>query len=91
MQVTKFRETTIDGSQWLDDNKKLNWPHTNRQVKATKKPKEVVTLNPMEIRTFIIEATYKKKYRGANGAASSVFSRLPIVGYLAFIALIARI
>ncbi|XP_063227020.1 lysosomal alpha-mannosidase-like [Bacillus rossius redtenbacheri] len=58
MTVSHFKETTLDGSQWLVDVKRFTW-RTKDGSSGGSTPKPItsgslVTLGPMEIRTFIV-------------------------------------
>ena len=59
-QIGFIRETTLGGNQWKDEKENLEWKIKGEKM-AVKKPKNVpdnddnIILQPMEIRTFIVE------------------------------------
>ncbi|XP_063225370.1 lysosomal alpha-mannosidase-like isoform X2 [Bacillus rossius redtenbacheri] len=57
LRVSSVRETTLDGSQWLSEVKKLSWRTTEGNSSTPVPPREqgtTVSLGPMQIRTFVI-------------------------------------
>lgn len=66
-EVTSLRETTLGGNQWLEDNQRLNFTSAYQSDGAYQEDfvnKElledsIVTLKPMQIRTFVIEVSAK--------------------------------
>ncbi|XP_055592932.1 lysosomal alpha-mannosidase-like [Uranotaenia lowii] len=63
VHITNLRETTLAGNQWKEDNTRLQFfydPEPIQHTEHVQRPSKIeegfqVTLNPMEIRTFIIE------------------------------------
>lgn len=64
--VTSVHETTLGGNQWLQKKDRLKWtPEANEilenysvpPLESEKKDGVNVLLQPMEIRTFIVELT----------------------------------
>lgn len=62
--IKNLRETTLGGNQWLEDNERIFFRSVYQSdemshSKAEESSEYAVTLNPMEIRTFIIEVEPK--------------------------------
>ena len=59
----EIRETTLAGNQWIEDMHRLIWKtRTNRNKDNNLPPLHdipVVTLRPMEIKTFVIKVDNK--------------------------------
>lgn len=56
--VSSIRETTLGANQWLEDNTRLIWTDESGISSTTRQPTDDipnVVLEPMQIRTFIIE------------------------------------
>ncbi|XP_049791934.1 lysosomal alpha-mannosidase-like [Schistocerca nitens] len=56
--VSSIRETTLGANQWLEDNTRLIWTDETGTASSTRQPTDDipnVVLEPMQIRTFIIE------------------------------------
>ncbi|XP_049857093.1 lysosomal alpha-mannosidase-like [Schistocerca gregaria] len=61
--ISSIRETTLGGNQWLEDNTRLIWIDEEGTASTTRQSKgdiPNVTLEPMEIRTFVIEIDRQK-------------------------------
>jgi len=64
--VISARETSLGANQWLGQVKRMDWPVESNEIDVDSKEANLdldddlnVTLNPMQIRTFIIEVAYK--------------------------------
>ncbi|XP_047001000.1 lysosomal alpha-mannosidase-like [Schistocerca americana] len=67
--ISSIRETTLGGNQWLEDNTRLIWVDEEGTPSTTRQSKEDipnVTLEPMEIRTFVIEIDYQKAHHNKH-------------------------
>jgi len=60
-KIVSARETTLGANEWIHDNKRMVWRAESNDIEnefptANEPPGSLnVTLNPMEIRTFIVE------------------------------------
>ncbi|XP_049776423.1 lysosomal alpha-mannosidase-like [Schistocerca cancellata] len=67
--ISSIRETTLGGNQWLEDNTRLIWVDEEGTPSTTRQSKEDipnVTLEPMEICTFVIEIDYQKVHHNKH-------------------------
>lgn len=61
--ITSVRETTLGANQWKEDSTRLKFfadpvpvpEETSQQIPARSSDDRAIVLNPMEIRTFVIE------------------------------------
>jgi lysosomal alpha-mannosidase len=61
-EITTVQETTLGANQWLEQNNRLQFSTKKNEKRATlvqALDDYQITLNPMQIRTFVIE--FKKK------------------------------
>lgn len=65
--ISSIRETTLAGNQWIEDSSRLKFyadpvpipEEVNNRIKHRSDNSLKVKLNPMEIRTFVIEMNRK--------------------------------
>lgn len=64
--ITSVKETTLGANQWLSENNRLHFPTVDDTIERN--PRYIIveadddfliTLNPMQIRTFIVDVARK--------------------------------
>lgn len=88
-----MRETTLDGNQWLDENKNLKWMLFEKSRAAAKLVTKI-EIKPMEIRTFIIKFKYQEPSNGngnnkpqknlANGLGLNCINLFTLLSFIYF-------
>jgi lysosomal alpha-mannosidase len=68
--IVSAKETTLGGNRWLEKVKRMDWAVESNDIDLHQDYEVLrldddfnVTLNPMQIRTFIVEVAYKKSMK----------------------------
>lgn len=77
-----FAEVSLAGNQWIEDSKRLRFkqvglPNSGNEVRFPKLESTSITLEPMQIRTFVMSPS--------NGVQHSIFKNLFVLVVIAIL------